>query len=98
MIIRLKTKCLKALTYNAGEKGLDVVLINDFMSLGVIVVQSVLEQVYQAVVSNQVMRGGTGKIFNANSSLIFSPESPGSLGRLWRWFIQIFTRTRTSGS
>ena len=85
------------LTYYAGKKSLDVVLINDFMPLCVIV-ESVLEQVDQAVVSNQMMRGGTGKIFNANSSLIFSPESPGSLGRLWSWFIQIFTRAGTRGS
>ena len=91
MIIRLET-----LTSYAGKKGLDVVLINDLMSLCVIV-ESVLEQVYQAVVSHQMMRGGTGKIFNANSSLIFSSES-GSPVRLWSWFIQIFTRAGTSGS
>ena len=84
------------LTYYAGQKSLDVVLINDFRPLCVIA-ESVLEQVYQAVVRNQVLRGGTGKIFNANSSLIFSSES-GSPVRLWSWFIQIFTRAGTSGS
>ena len=84
------------LTYYAGKKSLDVVLINDFMPLCVIV-ESVLEQVDQAVVSNQMMRGGTGKIFNANASPVFSPES-GSRVRLWSWFIQIFTRAGTRGS
>ena len=74
---------------------MDVVLINDFFPLSV-TVETVLEQVHQAVVGNQMVRGGTGQIFNANSGLI-SPDSGSRVG-LWSWFIQIFTRAGTSGS